>query len=71
MTTHLFLKASLWHWIVLAASLLMTAEYARLVLTTETATYRVFVLVAWVVISLFCLIRLLHARRQNLMPPRP
>jgi hypothetical protein len=65
MTRRLFFGAAWWHWVMLAVSLLMTAEYARLILFTETATYRIFVLLVWVGISLFSLIRIIQSRRQN------
>lgn len=70
MTKRLFFNATWWHWIMLTVSLLMTAEYARLILTTDTETYRIFVLLAWVGIFVFSLVRIIHARRQRQVNPR-
>ncbi len=64
MEKRLFFSVALWNWVMLAVSLLMTVEYARLTLFTETATYRIFVLLAWIGISLFTLVRIDQQRRQ-------
>jgi hypothetical protein len=65
MTRRLFLNATWWLWIMLAVSLLMTAEYTRLILITDTATYRIFVLLAWVGITLFWLARIIMKSSQE------
>jgi len=65
MTRQLVFNATWLNWIMLAVALLMTAEYVRLILFTDTATYRIFVFFVWVGISLFSLARIIHARRQN------
>ena len=69
MTQRLFGSAIWCHWVMLAVSLLITAEYARLVLFTETAPYRIFVLLVWVGILLFSLVRIIHSHRHNQKTP--
>lgn len=46
---------------MLAVSLLMTFEYARLVLFTGTAQYRVYVLLVWIGIFLLSTGRIIYA----------
>jgi hypothetical protein len=65
MTKRSLFNAVWWHWIMLATSLLMAAEYARLILFAETATYRIFVFLIWVCISLFSVARIMHTHRQS------
>ncbi len=50
-------------WLALIVSLLMTAEYTRLVVTAEEPNYRIVVLVAWVAISSFLIYRRLRFGR--------
>ena len=64
MEKRLFFGVALWNWVMLAVSLLMAVEYARLTQFTKTATYRIFVLLAWIGISLFTLVRIDQQRRQ-------
>ena len=47
-------------WFMLALSVVMTAEYARLVLTTDVATYRYFVLAAWIGLAIISLVRIVQ-----------
>jgi len=51
---------------MLVISIAMTAEYARICLTTEAAGYRYFVLAAWTGILLWSLVRLV---RRNARAP--
>ncbi len=53
-------------WGMLVISILMTAEYARLCVTTEVAGYRYFVLAGWIGIVLWSLLRLV---RRNACDP--
>ncbi len=47
-------------WGMLAISIVMTAEYARLCLTTEVASYRYLVLASWIGLLLLSLGRLVR-----------
>ena len=47
-----------WFWGMFAVSFVMTVEYARLVLTTDVAAYRYFILLVWMVGAMFSLARL-------------
>ena len=66
MQKRLFINTAFFNAAMLAVSLLMTAEYARLILYTETAKYRIFILFAWLGISLFAWFRIVRLRHQNL-----
>lgn len=65
MKTRIFSRASWWQWCSLAISALMTAEYARLVLTTEVAAYRYLVLLVWAGMTLFFLARIVRSYSGN------
>lgn len=58
-------KTDVWSWIMLGVSFIIMLDYARLILTTETASYRIFVLLTWIIIFLIYLVRIIRLHRQN------
>ena len=65
MTNRHSIHAAIFYSLIFAVSLLMATDYARLILFTETAAYRFFVLLAWVGISVFSMVKIIQLFRNK------
>jgi hypothetical protein len=63
------LGGPLWfQWARTVVFLLLFAEYLRLVMTTDVASYRIAVMMIWAVVSVFSLVSLVQAIRPKSGP---
>ncbi len=61
-----FLGGPLWfQWARTLVFLLLFAEYMRLIVTTDVASYRIVVAIVWAVLAIFSLVSLLQTIRQK------
>jgi hypothetical protein len=60
------LDGPLWfQWARTVVFVLLFAEYMRLVMTTDVASYRTVVMIIWAILSVVSIVSLVQAIRQN------
>ena len=60
-------KGDRWLWVMLVVSLVLSLDYARIVFTTETASYRIIVFFIWIGLFLGYLARIILSYRRERM----